>query len=57
MACCMRDGCYSLCGQDVEVINGAARLKNGALAGSVLTIDKAVANVYKNCGIPLYEAV
>ncbi len=57
MACCMRDGCYSLGGQDVEVINGAARLKNGALAGSVLTIDKAVANVYKNCGIPLYEAV
>ena len=57
MACCMRDGCYSLGGQDVEVINGAARLKNGALAGSVLTIDKAVANVYKNCGIPLYEAI
>ena len=22
MACCMRDGCYSLGGQDVEVING-----------------------------------
>lgn len=57
MACCMKDGMYKLGGQDVEVIKGAARLKNGALAGSVLTIDKAVDNVYKNCNMPLYEAV
>lgn len=57
MACCMKDGNYSLGGQDVIVSEGAARLKNGALAGSVLTIDKAVKNVYKNCDIPLHEAV
>lgn len=57
MACCMKDGKYALGGQDVYVKEGAARLENGALAGSVLTIDKAVENVYKNCNIPLHEAV
>jgi N-acetylglucosamine-6-phosphate deacetylase len=57
MACSMPDGEYSLGGQDVTVIDGAARLKNGALAGSVLTLDKAVNNVYKNSMIPLHEIV
>ena len=57
MACCMPDGEYSLGGQNVTVTNGAARLKNGSLAGSVLTLDKAVKNVYKNCNLPLYEIV
>lgn len=57
MACCMKDGNYSLGGQDVIVKDGCARLKNGALAGSVLTIDMAVRNVYKNCNVPLYEVV
>lgn len=57
MACSMPDGEYSLGGQDVTVIDGAARLKNGALAGSVLTLDKAVNNVYKNSSLPLHEIV
>jgi len=57
MACSMIDGEYSLGGQSVTVIGGAARLKNGALAGSVLTLDKAVNNVYKNSTLPLYEIV
>jgi N-acetylglucosamine-6-phosphate deacetylase len=57
MACSMIDGEYSLGGQNVTVIDGAARLKNGALAGSVLTLDKAVNNVYKNSTLPLYEIV
>lgn len=57
MACCMENGKYSLGGQDVFVKDGEARLKNNALAGSVLTLDKAVSNVYKYCNIPLYEAV
>lgn len=56
-ACCMPDGVYSLGGQEVIVSNKAARLKNGALAGSVLTLDEAVKNVYKNCNLKLYEAV
>ena len=57
MACCMPDGKYSLGGQDVIVENGAARLLSGALAGSVLTLDNAVRNVYKNSEYPLYEVV
>lgn len=57
MACCMDDGDYSLGGQKVILKNNAARLENGALAGSVLTLDKAVKNVYENCNIPLNEAV
>lgn len=57
MACSMPDGEYSLGGQDVTVIDGAARLKNGALAGSVLTLDKAVNNIYKNSMLPLHEIV
>jgi N-acetylglucosamine-6-phosphate deacetylase len=57
MACCMPDGEYSLGGQDVIVNNSAARLKSGSLAGSVLTLDKAVYNVYKNCNLPLNEVV
>jgi len=57
MACSMIDGEYSLGGQNVTVIDGAARLKSGALAGSVLTLDKAVRNVYKNSNLPLHEIV
>lgn len=57
MACCMKDGNYSLGGQNVIVSKGAARLENGALAGSALTIDKAIHNVYKNCNLPLNEVV
>ncbi|MBD7915627.1 N-acetylglucosamine-6-phosphate deacetylase [Clostridium sp. Sa3CUN1] len=57
MACSMPDGMYALGGQDVVVKEGAARLLNGSLAGSILTLDKAVKNVYKNVGLPLYEAV
>lgn len=57
MACCMPDGIYSLGGQDVIVSDGAARLTSGALAGSILTLDKAIDNVNKNTDLPLYEIV
>lgn len=56
-ACAMPDGMYDLGGQDVVVKEGAARLLSGSLAGSILTLDKAVKNVYKNIGLPLYEVV
>lgn len=57
MACCMPDGEYSLGGQAVIVENGAARLLNGSLAGSVLTLDNAVRNVWQNTEYPLNEVV
>lgn len=48
------DGESELGGQKVFVKNGEARLADGNLAGSVLTMNRAVANFAKNtgCGIP-----
>ncbi len=57
MACCMPDGDYSLGGQKVIVKDGEARLEDGVLAGSVLTLDKAIKNIYKNTKLPLNEIV
>ncbi|MGG7076388.1 N-acetylglucosamine-6-phosphate deacetylase [Clostridium sardiniense] len=57
MACGMPNGIYSLGGQEVNVENGAARIKSGSLAGSILTLDKAVKNVYNNSDYPLNEVV
>lgn len=56
-ACCMKDGTYSLGGQEVIVKDSAARLKSGVLAGSVLTLDRAIYNVKNNLNMPLYEII
>lgn len=56
-ACGMPDGTYALGGQPVTVKSGAARLENGALAGSILTLNKAVKNIYENTDYPLYEII
>lgn len=57
MACCQSTGPYALGGQEVFISHGAARLKDGTLAGSVLTLDTAIRNVYQNTNLPLYEIV
>lgn len=57
MACGMHDGNYTLGGQKVIKKGLEARLENGALAGSVLTMDKAVKNVHNNSSIPLHEVI
>lgn len=57
MACGMPDGTYSLGGQPVISKGGAARLESGALAGSILTMDKAVQNVFKHTNLPLHEVI
>ncbi|MBQ7314534.1 MAG: N-acetylglucosamine-6-phosphate deacetylase [Clostridia bacterium] len=44
-------------GQTVIVKNGEARLLSGALAGSVLPMNRAVANMVNVVGIPLAQAV
>lgn len=51
------DGSYALGGLEVTVTEGAARLGNGALAGSVLTMDRALANLIRITGLPLHKAV
>jgi N-acetylglucosamine-6-phosphate deacetylase len=51
------EGKYALGGQDVFVKDGAARLADGTLAGSVLTLNKAVKNAKEVLGLSLAEAV
>ena len=46
----MPDGEYSLGGQKVFVRDGAARLENGTLAGSVLTMQQALFNLIHRYG-------
>lgn len=52
-----KEGTYDLGGQEVTVNKGQARLKNGTLAGSMLTMDKAVKNMVSKVGISLLKAI
>ena len=54
---CMPDGEYDLGGQTVYVKNNSARIENGSLAGSVLTLNKAVYNFKENTNLNIYEAI
>ncbi|MBP2023297.1 N-acetylglucosamine-6-phosphate deacetylase [Clostridium punense] len=54
---CMKEGIYDLGGQEVLVKEGSARLNDGTLAGSILTLNEAVKNFYKHSNIEIYEAV
>lgn len=47
MAGSLGEGVYQLGGQKVFVKNGEARLENGQLAGSILTLDQAIRNINK----------
>jgi len=51
------DGRYSLAGQEVIVDHGVARLADGTLAGSTLTMERAVKNFLEFTGVSLPEAV
>jgi N-acetylglucosamine-6-phosphate deacetylase len=52
----MPDGVYSLGGLEVQVSNGRCEYQ-GKLAGSVLTLDRAIRNVMAFAGYPLQQAV
>ncbi len=54
---CMPDGEYDLGGQTVYVKNNSARIENGSLAGSVLTLNKAVHNFKESTNLNIYEAI
>jgi N-acetylglucosamine-6-phosphate deacetylase len=51
-ACGLAEGTYKLYEHDVIVSDGAARLGDGTLAGSVLTMDAAVKNMIELAGLP-----
>lgn len=53
----MPDGVYDLGGQDVFVKDGIARIAAGNLAGSTLTLERAVYNAMNFAGITLAQAV
>jgi N-acetylglucosamine-6-phosphate deacetylase len=52
----MPDGNYDLGGQVAQVANGTAKLENGSLAGSLLTMDQAVRNAV-SAGVKLETAL
>ena len=54
---CMKDGKYDLGGQEVIVNDGAARLSSGTLAGSVLTLNKAIYNFFQNTDATFDEVI
>ncbi|HEX7150129.1 MAG TPA: N-acetylglucosamine-6-phosphate deacetylase [Thermoanaerobaculia bacterium] len=52
-ACGLSEGNYHLYEYPITVADGAARLVDGTLAGSVLTMSRAVQNMVELAGVPL----
>jgi N-acetylglucosamine-6-phosphate deacetylase len=53
----MPDGEYPLGVQSISVKNGECRDREGHLAGSTLTLDRAVRNLVRHLDVPLHEAL
>ncbi len=53
----LADGKYHLGKLDVEVKSGIARIPSGSLAGSTLTLDRAIRNVVEFADIPFKDAI
>jgi N-acetylglucosamine-6-phosphate deacetylase len=56
-ACGLADGTYKLYRHDVTVQNGAARLRDGSLAGSLLTMERAVQTMVEQAGLAVEAAL
>ncbi len=54
--CGMPDGDYRIDQRTIHVQHGTARLPDGTLAGSVLTMDRALRNILQATGLSLREA-
>ncbi len=58
LACAgLPDAVFEFAGQPARVINGVARLADGTITGSVLTMEQALRNLVTVIGVPLHEAV
>lgn len=57
MACGMPNGTYELGGQAVQVVDGAATLANGTLAGSATPLSECFRRAVKDFGVPLVAAL
>lgn len=53
----MPEGTYRLGGREIRLRGGEVRLPDGTLAGSCLTLDRAVGNALRFAGLSLPEAV
>lgn len=53
----LEDGEYSFRGKELVKTGDKVTLKNGALAGSAITLEKGIKYVVENCGIPVEDAV
>ncbi|ORU01046.1 N-acetylglucosamine-6-phosphate deacetylase [Anaerovibrio sp. JC8] len=56
-ACGLGDGESELGGQKVFVSDGKAVLEDGTIAGSVLTMDRAIYNYANNLHVPVWQVV
>lgn len=56
-AAAMGEGTYDLGGQEVHVQDNQAKLADGTLAGSILTLNRAVGNIVTLSGVSLPDAV
>ncbi|MED3152706.1 amidohydrolase family protein, partial [Bacillus thuringiensis] len=56
-AAAMGEGTYDLGGQEVHVHDNQAQLADGTLAGSILTLNRAVGNMVTLSGVSLSDAV
>jgi N-acetylglucosamine-6-phosphate deacetylase len=57
MAAGLPDGEYALGDQPIAVVHGEARTASGSLAGSTLTLDRAVRVCVEQAGLPLADAL
>lgn len=53
----LEDGEYDLGGQPITVQGGVARTATGSLAGSTLTLDRAVKNIAEFAGLSINQAI
>ncbi|HEX8034753.1 MAG TPA: N-acetylglucosamine-6-phosphate deacetylase [Ktedonobacterales bacterium] len=51
------DGVFEFAGQQARVICGAARLADGTITGSILTMDQALRNILKMTHVSLQDAI
>lgn len=56
-ACGLAEGTYKLYDYEVTVADSAARLADGTLAGSVLTMSEAVKNMIELAGLPIETVI
>src|SRR6202012_1901637 len=53
----LADGAYRLGEMDVTVTDGIVRTHGGSLAGSTLTLDRAITRMARDAGVPFRDAV